>query len=148
MPSEKAKDARGFQSPSRYVQGPDESKKLPKIASNYGSTVLAIVDTFFYQRFRTEIPEMFAEASMSAYTTEFSGACSDAALDDLLAFCKTLPESPTRLSVSAADRPAISRRLSALRSARRSSWCLLRSPQTRLLLPAPSSTIPANKTVL
>ena len=40
MPSEKAKDSRGFQSPSRYVQGPDEIKKLPKTAKNDGSTAL------------------------------------------------------------------------------------------------------------
>ncbi|MBR5470564.1 MAG: iron-containing alcohol dehydrogenase [Oscillibacter sp.] len=94
MPSEKAKDARGFQSPSRYVQGPDEIKKLPKIVKNYGGTALAIIDTFFYQRFSVEIPQMFAEADMAAYVVEFSGACSDAKLNELIAYCKALPEIP------------------------------------------------------
>lgn len=94
MPAEKAKDARGFQSPSRYVQGPGEIKKLPKIVSYYGDSALAIIDTFFYQQYSVEIPQMFAEAGMTVYTVEYSGACCDAKLNELLDFCKTLPEIP------------------------------------------------------
>ena len=94
MPSEKAKEARGFQSPSRYVQGPGEFKKLPKIVQNYGDTALAIVDPFFYETYSAEIPRMFAEAGMTAYTVEFSGLCCDEELNRLLDFCRTLPEIP------------------------------------------------------
>ena len=94
MPNEQAKEARGFQSPSRYVQGPGEIRKLPKIVSNYGTSALAIVDTFFYKRFQTELPQMFEEAGMTAYTAEFSGACCDASVDALLELCKTLPQIP------------------------------------------------------
>ena len=42
MPSGKAQESRAFQSPSRYIQGPGEIKKLPQFAKNYGNTVLAI----------------------------------------------------------------------------------------------------------
>ena len=94
MPSEKAKDSRGFQSPSRYVQGPGEIQKLPKIVTNYGNIALAIIDTFFYSQYSVEIPQMFAEVDMTAYAVEFSGACCDAAVDKLAEFCKTLPEIP------------------------------------------------------
>lgn len=94
MPSEKAKEARGFQSPSRYVQGPGEIRKLPAIVGNYGNSALAIVDTFFYKRFQEEIPKMFSEAGMTAYTAEFSGVCCDASVSDLLELCKTLPQIP------------------------------------------------------
>lgn len=94
MPAEKAKDARGFQSPSRYVQGPGEIKKLPKIVSYYGASALAIIDTFFYKQYRAELPQMFAEAGMTAYAVEFSGLCCDAKVEELLAYCRTLPEIP------------------------------------------------------
>ena len=94
MPSGKAQEARAFQSPSRYIQGPGEIKKLPQFAKNYGNTALAIIDTFFYKEYQTKIPQMFAAAGMTAYTVEYSGVSSDAALNKLVDFCKALPEIP------------------------------------------------------
>ena len=94
MPSGKAKESRAFQAPSRYIQGPGEIKNLPLFAANYGKTALAIIDTFFYKEYSVRIPQMFAAAGMTAYTVEFSGAASDAALQKLLDFCKTLPQAP------------------------------------------------------
>lgn len=94
MPAGKAQEARAFQSPSRYIQGPGEIKKLPLFAKNYGDTVLAIIDTFFYQEYQTKIPAMFSEAGMTAYAIEYSGVSSDAALQRLVDFCKTLPQIP------------------------------------------------------
>ena len=94
MPSGKAQEARAFQSPSRYVQGPGQIKNLPMFAKHYGNTVLAIIDTFFYKEYSVKIPEMFAAEGMTAYTVEYAGASSDAVLNNLLDFCKTLPEMP------------------------------------------------------
>ncbi|MDD3347651.1 iron-containing alcohol dehydrogenase [Oscillibacter sp.] len=94
MPSGKAKESRAFQSPSRYIQGPGELKNLPIFAGHYGKTALAIIDTFFYPEYQAKIPQLFAEAGMTAYTVEYSGAASDLALEKLLAFCKTLPQIP------------------------------------------------------
>ena len=94
MPSGKAREARAFGSPSRYVQGPDEINHLPDFAANYGSTALAIIDSFFYDSYKTKIPQMFADAGMTAYTAEFSGKSSTAALEDLKARCRALPQMP------------------------------------------------------
>ena len=94
MPSGKAKEARAFGSPSRYVQGPGEINNLPKFAANYGKTALAIIDPFFYQEYSAKILKMFADAGMTAYTVEFPGVSSDAALQSLVEHCKTLPQIP------------------------------------------------------
>ena len=51
MPSGKAKEARAFGSPSRYIQGPGELRSLPKFAANYGNTALVIIDAFFFDEF-------------------------------------------------------------------------------------------------
>lgn len=94
MPAGKAMEARAFQSPSRYVQGPGQIKKLPLFAKNYGDTALAVIDTFFYKEYSEKIPTMFAAAGMTAYTIEYSGVSSDAALQRLVDFAKTLPAIP------------------------------------------------------
>ena len=55
MPAGKAMEARAFQSPSRYVQGPGQIRKLPRFAKNYGETALAVIDTFFYKEYSENI---------------------------------------------------------------------------------------------
>ena len=94
MPSGKAKEARAFGSPSRYIQGPGEINNLPEFAANYGNTALAIIDSFFYEEYRVKIPQMFSDAGMVAYAVEFSGKSSDEALKALVDHCKTLPQIP------------------------------------------------------
>ena len=94
MPSGKATEARAFGSPSRYIQGPGEINNLPKFAANFGKTALAIIDTFFYQEYKEKIPAMFAEYGMTAYTVEYSGKSSDAVLQYLVDFTKSLPQIP------------------------------------------------------
>lgn len=94
MPAGKATEARAFGSPSRYIQGPGEINNLPKFAKNYGSTVLAIVDTFFYKEFKETIPAMFAKEGMTAYTVEYAGRCSDEMLQKLIDFTEALPQMP------------------------------------------------------
>lgn len=94
MPGKKAGEARGFQSPSRYVQGPGEIEKLPAIAKNYGDTVLAIIDTFFYERYSLLFQSMFAQAGMSVYPVEHAGPCSGERIEQLEELCRTLPTQP------------------------------------------------------
>lgn len=94
MPSGKAKEARAFGSPSRYIQGPGELRSLPKFAANYGNTALAIIDAFFFDEFRETLPAMFAAAGMRAHIVRFSGKSSAAELERLISYTKTLPELP------------------------------------------------------
>ena len=94
MPSGKAKEARAFGSPSRYIQGPGEINNLPKFAANYGNTALVIIDAFFFEEYQKKIPQMFADCGMKAYAVEFSGKSSDQALQRLVEYTKTLPEIP------------------------------------------------------
>lgn len=94
MPDGKAKESRAFGSPSRYIQGPGEINHLPKFAENYGNTALAIVDSFFYNEFKSKITQMFNKAGMTAYVVEFSGKSSSAALEELVRYCKALPAIP------------------------------------------------------
>lgn len=94
MPSGKAKEARAFGSPSRYIQGPGEIRNLPKFAANFGQTALAVIDPFFFAEYKEKIPQMFAEQDMTAYVVEFPGICSSETLDQLVEYCRTLPQIP------------------------------------------------------
>ncbi|HJB16470.1 MAG TPA: iron-containing alcohol dehydrogenase [Candidatus Blautia excrementipullorum] len=94
MPEGKAKEARAFGSPSRYIQGPGEIRNLPVFASNYGKTALAVIDPFFYQEYSQWIPELFEQHNMMAYTVEFPGVCSTDTLNHLIEYCKALPQIP------------------------------------------------------
>ena len=94
MPSGKANESRAFQSPSRYIQGPGEIRNLPHFASNYGSTALAIIDSFFYETYRQTIPALFKSAGMTAWTVAYPGTATDDTLRQLVDFCRTLPQLP------------------------------------------------------
>ena len=94
MPSGKANESRAFQSPSRYIQGPGEIRNLPHFASNYGSTALAIIDSFFYETYRQTIPALFESAGMTAWTVAYPGTATDDTLRQLVDFFKTLPQLP------------------------------------------------------
>lgn len=94
MPAGKAKEARAFGSPSRYIQGPGEINNLPKFAANYGNTALAIVDNFCYNDYKKRLPLLFEASGMTCYVVEFSGASSTETLNRIVAYCKTLPEIP------------------------------------------------------
>ena len=94
MPSGKAKEARAFGAPSRYVQGPGELNNLPLFASQYGKTALAIIDEFFYDEYSKKLPALFAQHNMKAYAIKFSGGCSDVTLEKMIKYCEDLPEIP------------------------------------------------------
>lgn len=94
MPAAKAGESRVFQGPSRYIQGPGEINNLPKFAGSFGDTALAIIDTFFYKEYSEKFEKMFAEAGMTAYSYEFSGAATDAAIAKIVEFAKALPKQP------------------------------------------------------
>lgn len=94
MPAGKAKESRAFQSPSRYIQGPGEIRRLPAFAANYGPAALILIDTFFYQEYQRTIPALFEAAGMRAYPMEYSGTATDAAIQRYLDACRALPEIP------------------------------------------------------
>lgn len=94
MPAGKAKESRAYCGPSRYVQGPGEINNLPTFAANYGNTVLAIIDPFFYETWSKTIPELFEKSGMTAYTVCFGGACSTKELQRLVEFTAGLPAIP------------------------------------------------------
>ena len=94
MPGGKAKESRAFGGPSRYVQGPGEIRNLPRFAAQYGEDVLVLIDRELFEAFREKIRVLFAENGMKVWIVKFHGICSRKALDDLIAFCGTLPKIP------------------------------------------------------
>ncbi|MBQ3663591.1 MAG: iron-containing alcohol dehydrogenase [Clostridia bacterium] len=94
MPSGKAKEARAYGGPSRYVQGPGEIRNLPRFAAQYGNDVLVLIDGFLIESYREKIRALFNENGMNAWVVEFPGICSQKALNDLIAYCKSLPKIP------------------------------------------------------
>ncbi len=94
MPDKKAMESRAFGSPSRYIQGPGEINNLPIFAFHYGKTALAMIDPFFFEEYQKKIPQMFEAHDMTAWTVKFPGVCSSAALEELIEYCKKLPQLP------------------------------------------------------
>ena len=94
MPAAQSGEGRAFQAPSRYIQGPGELKNLPKFAGTFGNKALLIIDTFFFKEFSVSLPEYFKEAGMQAYVYEHKTGATDAAIEALVEFTKTLPEVP------------------------------------------------------
>lgn len=94
MPAGKAKEARAFGSPSRYIQGPGELYNLPKFAASYGDTAMLIIDAFFFKEYGKLLPERFAAQGMTAWTVEFAGKSSDQTLKALTDHVKALPQVP------------------------------------------------------
>lgn len=48
-------------SPSRYIQGPGEMKRLPEHTKKYGKRFFAIIDTFFYSDYTALLQKVYAE---------------------------------------------------------------------------------------
>ncbi len=94
MPAGKAKEARAFGSPSRYIQGPGELNSLPRLAAEYGDTAMLIIDAFFFEEYGKRLPELFAAQGLTAWAVEFSGRCSGAELERLIECARRLPRLP------------------------------------------------------
>lgn len=63
-------------SPSKYVQGPGELKKIGTYASNYGKKPLVIISKGGYKREGESLDKSFKEAGLTAGFDFFNGECS------------------------------------------------------------------------
>ena len=63
-------------SPSKYVQGPGELKKIGTYASNYGKKPLVIISKGGYKREGESLDNSFKEAGFTASFDFFNGECS------------------------------------------------------------------------
>lgn len=123
------------------------SKSFPR-PQRTTAALRSIIDTFFYQRFSVEIPQMFAETGMTVYTAEFSGARCDAKLNELVECCKALPEIPDAvIGIGGGQACDITKAAWEPISAKPLSWYLPISLRAPLLPQVPLSTIPASKIV-
>lgn len=55
-------NVRAWGSPSRYIQGPGEFKRLPIHTEKYGKKVGAIIDAFFYEEYTKTLTELYKNA--------------------------------------------------------------------------------------
>ena len=94
MPQGKANEARAYGGPGRYLQGPDEVKKLYKVAGIYGKCAMAIIDPFFIKEYSVMLKEQFESNGLRLYTEVFGGECSPQELERLSAIVAKLPEAP------------------------------------------------------
>ncbi len=77
--------ARIFNSPAKYVQGPDALAELARYTEALGSSVLAISTASGIERVGAKIKAGFAESSASVAFEPFNGECSDAEIDRICA---------------------------------------------------------------
>ncbi len=63
-------------SPSKYVQGAGEMKKLGSYAASYGKNALILISAGGYKRIGTEIEESFKDTGVSFAFDYFNGECS------------------------------------------------------------------------
>lgn len=70
-------------SPSKYVQGAGEMKKLGVYAAGYGSKALALISAGGYKRIGAEIEESFKEVDCSIEFDYFNGECSKTEINRL-----------------------------------------------------------------
>lgn len=75
-------------SPSKYVQGTGEMKKLGKYASAYGKKALILISEGGYKRIGAEIEESFQETDCSIVFDYFNGECSKTEINRLTALMK------------------------------------------------------------
>ena len=75
-------------SPSRYVQGAGETKKLGTYAAGYGSKALILISHGGYKRIGDEIEESFKNADCQLKFDYFNGECSRNEIDRISALMK------------------------------------------------------------
>ena len=67
------KTTRGWGSPSRYVQGPNEIDRLVAYTTIYGKKTLAIIDPFFFNDLSAKLKKLYKENDDEIQTIEFAG---------------------------------------------------------------------------
>jgi glycerol dehydrogenase len=73
---------RAFGAPSRYIQGRYELNNLRSYADSFGSKLLIVIDTFFYEEYSKKFEEMYREGGSEVRTLEFSGEIYAEKIDD------------------------------------------------------------------
>lgn len=51
--------SRAWGSPSRYIQGPGELKRLPEHTEKYGGRIGAVIDEFFFDSYTKMLNEQY-----------------------------------------------------------------------------------------
>lgn len=69
---------RGWGSPSRYFQGPNLMRRLPKYAGMYGRKAYAIIDQYFFDKLTSQLVEDFNATGMEIETAVFNSEVTDA----------------------------------------------------------------------
>jgi glycerol dehydrogenase len=64
---------RGWGSPGRYIQGPNEIDRLAEYTAIYGSRTLAIIDPFFFAELTKKLEKQFSDSGKQIRTLEFAG---------------------------------------------------------------------------
>ena len=77
-----------FNSPSKYIQGPDELAKLGSYVEPLGAKALVIVTPSGKKRVGAKIEGGFAEAKAELLFEDFNGECSKSEVDRLVALAR------------------------------------------------------------
>ena len=77
-----------FNSPSKYIQGPDELAKLGSYVEPLGAKALVIVTPSGKKRVGAKIEGSFAEAKAELLFEDFNGECSKGEVDRLVALAR------------------------------------------------------------
>ena len=77
-----------FNSPSKYIQGPDELAKLGSYVEPLGAKALVIVTPSGKKRVGAKIEGGFAEAKAKLLFEDFNGECSKGEVDRLVALAR------------------------------------------------------------
>ena len=77
-----------FNSPSKYIQGPDELAKLGSYVEPLGGKALVIVTPSGKKRVGAKIEGGFAETKAELLFEDFNGECSKGEVDRLVALAR------------------------------------------------------------
>lgn len=73
-----------FNSPSKYIQGPDELAKLGSYVASLGTKALAITTSLGYERVGAKVDSSFADVDATILFEDFNGECSKGEVDRLV----------------------------------------------------------------
>ncbi|MEG0378041.1 MAG: glycerol dehydrogenase [Eubacterium sp.] len=79
---------RSFGSPSRYIQGYGELDYLEEYTKDYGRSVLAIIDSFFYASLSKKLRHLFKDTDSTITSVLFGGETTISELDRLTAIAR------------------------------------------------------------
>lgn len=74
--------------PGKYIQGPDELKKLPSYLEGYGRKAFVIAGERTLNLTKDMLSESFSDSNIQYVTELFRGECSQAEIDRLVTIAK------------------------------------------------------------